>query len=120
MESDVRAAIAYIAGRLILGRDAAFVYDHFTAAKHLFSGDVAPERVFVYDIGRNCYFGGLFNGTQYPLWHYGRSHFVDLKIEGDKFKGFDHSKGANFHGSVTPGEVRICDYSTGGYSLYSV
>lgn len=120
MESDVRAGIAYIAGRLILGRDAAFVFDRFRATKHLFAGEVAPARVHVYDVERNCYFGGLFNGAGYALWHYGRRHFVDLKISAHAFNGYDHSMNRHFHGSVSAGEVWICDWAAEGYSLYSI
>jgi len=120
MEADVRACVAYVAWRLVHGLPAFTIYDRFEGKSYPLTGSVAADRVHVYDCNENCYFGGLFNGVQFNLWHYARRYFVDLKIEADGFSGFDHGSRRHFHGHVHGGEIDLCDRETNSYFHYQM
>ncbi len=120
MEPDVRAGIVYIAARLILEREAKIVYDVFKGKRYYFTGQVCPNRVHIWDYDEHCFLSGELSNGQFAVWHHRNRQFIDLKIEAERFKGYDHAGHRHFHGTVAGNEIQFCDYGTNSYFRYSL
>jgi hypothetical protein len=107
MRPNTRACIAYIAGRLVTGRNASSVYDYSQSKHILVSGTVEESRIQIYDYDRGCHFSGNRNGEKFSLYDYGDSHFVDLSLDGAKFKGYDYGTSSHFSGEVKGNSISI-------------
>ena len=116
MEAHTRRAVAYIAGRLISGSDAAAVYDYSESRYVNFSGDVDAQNVNVYDYEQSRHIGG----TLPSLYHYGNSRHIDLKVNGADFEGYDYASNKHFSGHVDGKNVSLYDYEHGQYFNYTV
>ena len=116
MKEHVRAAIAYVAGKLISGSESGSVFDYSTSRYTQFSGTVSAENVSIYDYGQSCY----ISGAPQSLYHYGDGHYVSLTIEGQTFTGFDYGTSAHFSGNVSVRNISLFDYGEGKYFQYSV
>lgn len=115
-----RAVMAFIAGRLISGRNSSSVYDYGASAYRNIGGEVSPERVRVYDYVRSCHIGGDFDGSKFQLYDYGDSAHINLEIDGDQFKGYDFGTSSHFSGKVNGNSVSLYDYGSSSYFNYSV
>jgi hypothetical protein len=120
MESHVRAAVAYVAGRLILGVPKTSIYDYSKSGHISIGGEVSSGRVKVRDYTNDFQFGGSGNGSSYALYHYGESCHVSLRIEGQAFKGFDYGTSSQFSGRVRGKLVSLYDYGAGADYSYSL
>lgn len=120
MRSDVRACIAYVAIRIISGRNASGVYDNSGAGYISISGQITATNVNVFDYSRGAHFGGSGSGGRFSLFDYGHSHHVDLKIKGDKYDGFDYGSSCHFSGTVNGASTSLYDYGSGSYHNYSL
>jgi hypothetical protein len=111
--TNVRACIAYIAGRSISGNQLAGVYDYSQSKKVPLSGSVTPDHIDIYDTGQNCHFLGDRNGSRYTLLYNGNPHPVTLEIKGNGFRGCDHGTSTYFNGKVQSNSVNIYDCESG-------
>lgn len=67
MRTSTRLTTAYIAARLITGKDAGSVYD-YSASRHIsISGEVTSSRVNVYNHDVGKHFSGDFNGDKFSF-----------------------------------------------------
>ena len=120
MRPNTRACIAYVAVRLVTGRNALSVYDYSQSKHILVSGTVEESRIQIYDHDRGCEFSGNRNGDKFSLHHYGDSHFVDLFLDATKFKGYDYGTSSPFYGEVTGKSIRVYDYRESSFFNYSI
>jgi hypothetical protein len=105
LDPGTRAYIAYVAGRLVTGRATDHLFD-LSRAKHLsLSGSVEGE-VNVFDFERRC----RFTGTLPSLFDYGCNTRITLKIDGNRFSGFDLRAAHLFAGAIEDNQVRLYDY----------
>src|SRR5690349_15774686 len=99
MTENGRAAIAYIAGRLISGLSSNTVYDYSQSKYVRISGTVQPGIVRVFDHDNQAHISGSGNGTKFSLFHYEEGSHIDLTISERSFKGYDYGTGSHFQGS---------------------
>ncbi len=113
MEPNVKACIAFIAGRAISGKTSSSIYDYSQNKNINISGNVSQTNASVYDYDRKCHVQGSLSN----LYDHGVNGHVQLKIDGDRFSGFDYSSGTHFSGSVSGNSVSL---HANGHSSYSI
>ena len=120
MKTELRAVMAYIAGVLISGDRAAFVFDYGVGGHRNFTGDLNDAHVSIYDHKQGCFVTGSGDGVHFSLYHYGHSHCIDLEIHDDRFTGFDYGSSSQFLGTVTKRTIVLFDQSENRHFNYSI
>ncbi len=116
MKASTRRAVAYIAGRAVSGNSKTTIYDYSSSGYHFFSGQAGASRVSVFDYTQSCH----ITGTLPNLFHYGDGHHLSLKIQGQKFTGFDYLQSQHFSGSVSGNRITLFDYGDSSYYNYTL
>jgi hypothetical protein len=109
MTPKVRAVVVYVASRLISGTEASFVFDFSVRGHRSMGGTVNEKCVNVYDYSENCQMTGNWSAGLFQLFHHGERIHVSLEILGDAFRGYDHSLGKQFNGTVRGSKVSLFD-----------
>ena len=120
MEAHLRAALAYIAGRLVSGRNACAVYDRSRSKRIMMSGAADSRMIAIYDHDRGCHISGSGNGLQYSLYHHGERRPISFTLEGSAFSGHDYGRSTRFSGTVEGDSISIIEDAMCrrfGYSL---
>jgi hypothetical protein len=107
----VRAAVAYVASRLISRAESSFVYDIAGPGHRSMGGLVNEKCVNVYDFSENCQLTGNCSAGLFQLFHYGERIHITLEIRGASFRGFDHGVGRHFSGIVNGPRISFNDQS---------
>ena len=116
----VRAAVAYIAGRLVSGSMAGSVLDCSQRSFRLLSGTVDNYNINVYDHEKKCRFNGTLNEGSGSLYHHGDQHYVSFKLENGQFTGFDYGSRFHFGGTVSGKSISLYDYEGASYFNYAI
>jgi hypothetical protein len=116
MKDHVRAAVAYITGRVISGRNSSAVYDYGASSYRSISGRVDGRGANVYDYDNSAYVGGTFPS----LYHYGESAYVTVTVKDSSFRGYDYGSSSYFSGRVRGTSVSVYDYDKARYYEYSL
>lgn len=116
MDRSTRACVAYVAGRLISGRQSSHVYDHSQSRHVSIGGSVSGSRVSVYDYDRGCHFGGSVGS----LYDYGPGAHISLSVDGNRFRGYDYGDGCHYSGTVNGSSISIYDYGESRHFSYSL
>jgi hypothetical protein len=114
MHPKLRPCIAYVAGRLISGREAPSIYDNFQSKNICIDGVVTAENVKIFDHDRGCYLSGLGDGSAFELYDFGGMYYVELIIDGNKFEGYDHGTPSLFKGEIKGEEITMYDDAFAG------
>lgn len=109
MHPKLRTCIAYVAGRLISGRNSSYIYDNSQAKLNCIEGQVSADNVKVFDQDRGCYLSGLGDGKAFELYDFGGMHYVELVLDGNSFEGYDHGTPSLFTGRIKGDEITIFD-----------
>lgn len=112
MEAHLRAALAYIAGRLISGKKSPGVYDHFRSTFVLINGVVKARLVAIYDHGQGCHISGGGDGLQYLLFHHGECRSLHLTVHGNDFIGHDYGRTSRIRGRVIDDSIWLVEEAT--------
>jgi len=83
MEAHLRAALAYIAGRLVSGKNSPGVHDHSRSMLVIMNGTAKGSVVAIFDHDRKCHISGSGNGSQYFLFHHGECRAISLTLKGN-------------------------------------
>lgn len=116
MDSASRACVAYVAGRVVVGKNSSHIYDYDRSRHVSIGGTIDGKQVSVYDYDRGCH----FSGTLPSLYDYGRSCHVSVEIKGRNFSGYDYGSSAHFSGSVSGSSVSLYDYGTSQHYSYGL
>lgn len=120
MDANPRSCIAYVAGTLISGKEASFIYDHAHGKYLSVSGIVTDGFVKVYDYERACHLYGPGRHARFDLRYGGNQHRISLSLMGQEFMGFDHPTGAHFQGRVQANAILIYDFALGDHFNYTL
>ena len=120
MTQKKRRMIAYITGRLILNKESTAVYDHDAKAYFNAAGACNKTKIAVYDYERQCYMIGVFSGQRLSIFDHGSRKYVELKIKGKKFEGFDYESSMHFGGEADPKAISLYDFADKKYHHYVV
>jgi hypothetical protein len=112
METHLRAALAYIAGRLISGKNSPGVYDYSRSTFVLINGVVKARLVAIYDHGQRCHISGGSDGLRYLLFHHGERRFLNLAVHGNDFIGHDYGRTSRIRGRVVDGSIWLVEEAT--------
>jgi hypothetical protein len=110
LNSGTRACIAYIAGRIISGKESAGVFDLSQSMHFSFSGNVRDDIVSLHDHERNCAVVGKGDALRLHLHDFGTNSELSLKIKGKQFSGIDYGTSKHFNGSVNGSTISVYDY----------
>ena len=116
MDSETRAAVAYVAGRLVSEDNSAYIFDYARNLYLSLAGTVTPGLVQVYDRGRLC----QISGTSNFFYDFGAKTRVLLHMTDSVFDGYDYNSGFVFQGRVIGPHVKLFDfeeYRACGYRL---
>ena len=107
MEEVIRRAVAYAAAGRSEGQFGSSIYSYEDGNyTHM-----TPS----YDFGAQAHIGGAKSGTMY---HYGLSAHISLRVDGDRFSGYDYASGSHFSGNISGSTIRLYDYGSGSYYNY--
>ena len=109
MQPKLRPTIAYIAGRIITGLDTLSIYDHLQARSVSFEGTIRPRFINIFSNDRGCYTAGPQGRNICDLYDFGHGHLIDLQIDGNTFKGWDHLTPCAFSGEVNGDDISFYD-----------
>jgi hypothetical protein len=113
MNANVRACIAYVAGRGISGRQSSGIFDFSQSKQIAMTGLVTAERIDVYDEVQHRHLLGNGDGSKYSLHYDGDPNPVTLEIRNGSFKGCDYGSSFHFSGKVQPDSVYLYDCENG-------
>jgi hypothetical protein len=109
MQPNLRTTIAFIAGRIITGRNTLSIYDHLQSKSVSFEGTISPSFVNIFNTDRGCYTAGPREENICDLYDFGHQHLVDLQINGNEFTGWDDLTPCRFSGEVKGDDISFYD-----------
>jgi len=112
--------VAYVAGRLVSGKESSSVYDFAEKDYTSLGGSISPSSVNVFDYTHNCNFSGGGDGHALVLFHFGVSNYVSLKVQGDRFSSYDYDSASRFSGAVRHYLIRGYDSELKKWFSYSI
>ena len=120
MRANVRAYIASAAGCLISGIEHPSIYDHSQAQYISIRGRVSDKDIYLFDRDRKCYFSGNGKDYSFDLYDHSNQSHINLEINGNNFKGFEHDSGSYYNGYSNDGFVILFDSDEDKYFQYSL
>ena len=113
MNANLRACMAYVAGRGVSRKEFSGVFDYSQSKQIPMSGSITADHIDIYDEAQGCHFSGDGDGVQYSLLYDGDPHPVTLEIRDNNFRGCDHGSSFHFSGKVQPNLVNLYDCENG-------
>src|SRR5438094_2599016 len=109
MQAGQRAAIAYIAGRLLTGVDARSVWDRAARETKRYSGAVSEDQVDIFDYQRQHHVAGQVVDDTIDLHDYPSGTHLVCQLAGDQFQGLDHASRHRYEGRVQGSRIILYD-----------
>jgi hypothetical protein len=119
MKDYARRALAYIAGRIISGKDFPAVYDNQDSKYFNFCGEV-QTCLSIYDYEQKCFMNGVKGGNTFSIYHSANQRYISLEVDDNHFSGLDYDSGKCFCGNLNEDMVSIYDYENGNNYVYRI
>lgn len=113
-----RRIIAFIAAKLISGKEINKIFDRSSSKYAQIFGDVTPTKINVYENERNQLITGSGDIRGISLYDFATAKFIDLKIDKNKFDGFDYETKKIFYGEVNDNTVSLFDFQDSKHHYY--
>lgn len=118
MEFHKRRIVAFVVGKLITGKEINKLFDQTNSSYSEIVGDVTDTKINVYEAERNELFTGSGDEKGISLYDFTTAKFIDLKIDNDKFDGFDYESKKVFYGEVKDDSVSLFDFQDSKHHYY--
>jgi hypothetical protein len=113
-----RRIIAFVAGKLISGKQINKLFDRSNSKYAEILGEVTPTQINVYETERNELITGSGDAKGISLYDFTTAKFIDLKINEEKFDGFDYESKKVFYGEVKDNTVSLFDFQDSKHHYY--
>jgi len=113
-----RRIVAYVIGKLIGGKEISRVFDKTTSSYNEIAGEVSITRINVYDTEKNEMITGSGDEKGISLYDFATAKFIDLKISGEKFDGFDYESKKVFYGDMKENTISFFDFQDSKHHYY--
>ncbi len=113
-----RRIVAYVIGKLIGGKEISRVFDKTTSSYNEIAGEVSTKSINVYDTEKNEMITGSGDEKGVTLYDFATAKFIDLKIYGENFEGFDYESKKVFYGDMKENTVSFFDFQDSKHHYY--
>ncbi|RPI72704.1 MAG: hypothetical protein EHM47_07660 [Ignavibacteriales bacterium] len=113
-----RRIVAYIIGKLYTEKEISKVFDKTTSSYNSITGEVTVSRINVYDTEKNELLTGSGDEKGISLYDFTTAKFIDLKISGEYFDGFDYESQKVFYGDIKENTVSFFDFQDSKHHYY--
>lgn len=113
-----RRIVAFVIGKLIGGKEISKVFDKTTSSYNEITGEVSITRINVYDTEKNEIVTGSGDEKGISLYDFATAKFIDLKIYGETFDGFDYESKKVFYGDMKENTVSFFDFQDSKHHYY--
>ena len=120
MNNDKRRIVAYIIGKLVSGKEIYKIFDRTTSSYNQIMGEVSPTRINVYDTEKNELITGSGDDKGISLYDFTSAKFIDLRMEGSKFDGFDYESKKLFYGDYKENTVALFDFQDSKHHYFII
>ncbi len=110
--------MAFIVGKLISGKEIDKLFDRSNSKYTEILGDVTLTKINVYENERNKLITGSGDTKGISLYDFTTAKFIDLKIDKEKFDGFDYESKKIFYGEVKDNTVSLFDFQDSKHHYY--
>lgn len=113
-----RRIVAFVIGKLIGGKEISRVFDKSTSSYNEIAGEVSTKSINVYDTEKNEMITGSGDEKGVTLYDFVTAKFIDLKIYGENFEGFDYESKKVFYGDMKENTVAFFDFQDSKHHYY--
>jgi len=113
-----RRIVAFVIGKLISGREISRVFDKTTSSYNEINGEVSIKSINVFDTEKNEMITGSGDEKGISLYDFATAKFIDLKINGENFDGFDYESKRVFYGDMKDNTVSFFDFQDSKHHYY--
>jgi hypothetical protein len=113
MTDHMRRVVAFVAGRLVVGKAGNGVYDQSAGKQFTFSGEFNTTKLALRDHDQACDFTGMGGSGLFTLMHPVNGKPISLKVNGNSFEGFDYGCSKKYRGNVNGNHVSVHDDQVG-------
>lgn len=113
-----RRIVAFITGKLISGKEIVKIFDRTNSSYNEITGEVSIARINVYDTEKNDLITGSGDEKGISLYDLVTAKFIDLKINGDNFEGFDYESKKIFYGDMKDNTISFFDFQDSKHHYY--
>jgi hypothetical protein len=113
-----RRIVAFVIGKLIRGKEISRVFDKTTSSYNEINGEVSIKSINVFDTEKNEMITGSGDEKGISLYDFATAKFIDLKIDGENFDGFDYESKKVFYGDMKDNTVSFFDFQDSKHHYY--
>jgi hypothetical protein len=113
-----RRIVAFVVGKLISGKEINKLFDQSNSKYAEILGEVTLTKINIYENERNELVTGSGDTKGISLYDFTSAKFIDLKIDKEKFDGFDYESKKIFYGEVKDNTISLFDFQDSKHHYY--